>query len=146
MKYSEATTSGNRNLLSLFKLSLILSKSLTLTTVIMLVILISINYDQGREFTLTLKETHTSALGKMTCFMDKEFIFITMVKFMKGQFRMDRCKGKEFTTMKTAQLIIVEDGLKEKSMAKEHTTVRKKFTKEDGSKERDMVKAITKTN
>ena len=69
-----------------------------------------------------------------------------MVKFMKDQFRMDRCKGKEFITMKTAQPIIVEDGLKEKSTAKEHTTVRKKFMKEDGSKERDMVKVITKTS
>ena len=98
------------------------------------------------EYTPIQKEILTLDRGKKMLFMDKVFIFTVMDKSFKDLYKMDLWKVKEFTIMKIAQLTTVADGIEEKNMEKELITVNKKYIKEDGNKDKDMVKAITKIN
>ena len=98
------------------------------------------------EYTPIQKEILTLDRGKKMLFMDKVFIFTVMDKSFKDLYKMDLWKVKEFTIMKIAQLTTVADGIEEKNMEKELLTVNKKYIKEDGNKDKDMVKAITKIN
>lgn len=55
---------------------------------------------------------------------------------------MDLWKVKAFTTTMTVPPIILERGLRDKNTARGPTTVKKKFIKEHGTMDKDMVRAI----
>ena len=78
--------------------------------------------------------------------MVMEFICIAMVKYMKEASIMVKWKVKEYITMKIVLLTIMEVGTRDKNMGKEHILVKKKYIKENGSKEKDMEEGITKTS
>ena len=77
-------------------------------------------------------------------FMEREFTYIVMDKFLKETFKMDKWKDKVFTTMKIVKHIIVEVGIKMKSMGKELILVKNKFMTEVFTMEKDTVKDIMK--
>ena len=93
-----------------------------------------------------LMETHSLDFGEMMFFMVMEYICTAMVRFIKGISIMVIWKVKEYITMKNVLLTIMEVGTKEKNMGKEHTSVKRKFIKENGNKEKDMEEGITKIN
>ena len=74
--------------------------------------------------------------------MDRVFTSTAMGRYTRAAYRMDLWKVKAFTTTMTVPPIILERGLRDKNTARGPTTVKKKFIKEHGTMDKDMVRAI----